>query len=100
MTATDDSPISQADRGRDDHHSGKDRLFPIFIDKKKYEVTEDKMIGAALRALASPPIRFDRDLYLVVPGGEDELLDDAESADLKPGTKFMSVPKLITPGRR
>lgn len=100
MTDTDDSPISQAARGRDDDHGGKDRPFPIFIDKKKYEVTEDKMSGAALRALATPPIGSDRDLYLVVPGGEDELVDDADSAELKPGTKFMSVPKLITPGRR
>jgi hypothetical protein len=100
MSRNDDSPNSQTDRGRNDDHSGKDHPFPIFIDKQKYEVTEDKMTGAALRALATPPIGPDRDLYRIVSGGEDELVDDAERVELKPAMKFMTVPKLITPGRQ
>jgi hypothetical protein len=105
MTNTDDSPTSQTARGRDDDHGrddhgGKDRPFPIFIDKQKFEVTEDKMTGAELRALPTAPVGPDRDLYLIVPGGEDDLVDDTERVGLKPGTKFMTVPKLITPGRR
>jgi hypothetical protein len=79
---------------------GKSKPFPIFVDKQKFEVSGDKITGAAVRALPTPPIGPDRDLYLVVPGGEDELVGDAQSVEVKPGTKFMSVPRHITPGRR
>lgn len=84
------------------HHEHGDGVhpFPIFVDKQTFEVTGHEITGGAVRALPSPPIGPDRDLYLVVPGGEDDLIDDGESVAIKPGTKFMSVPRHITPGRR
>jgi hypothetical protein len=93
-------PTTPAGHGGDGTSKGKDHAFPIFVDKQKFEVTGDKITGGAVRALPTPPIGRDRDLYLVVAGGEDELVDDAESAAIKPGTKFMSVPRHIAPGRR
>lgn len=72
--------------------------FTIFIDKQKVEVSSDSATGAEVRALIHPPIGPDRDLYLVVSGGEDDLIEAAQVVRLKPGTKFMSVPRLITPG--
>jgi hypothetical protein len=88
------------DERADARPDGKGRPFPIFVDKQKFDVTSDKITGAAVRALPTPPIGPDRDLYLVVPGGDDELVGDTESVAIKPGTKFMSVPRHITPGRR
>jgi len=88
--------------GTSDGHGpgGEDGSFPIFIDKVKYDVVGEEITGAALRALPTPAIGPERDLYLVVPGGEDDLIDDTESVSIKPGTKFMTVPRLITPGQR
>lgn len=81
-------------------HGRQHHPFPIFVDKQKFDVTEDRITGAAVRALPNPPIGPDRDLYLVVPGGEDQLVGETESVAIKPGTRFMSVPRHITPGRR
>jgi hypothetical protein len=72
--------------------------FPIFIDKKQYKVQDTSMTDAELRALPQPPIGQDRDLYQIVPGGEDRRIEDGERIELKPGTRFISVPRQITPG--
>ena len=90
-----------APKGPDvDAETGKDHTFPIFVDKQQFKVSGDTSTGAAVRALPSPPLGADRDLYLVVPGGDDILVTDTETVSIKPGTKFMSVPAIITPGRR
>lgn len=88
------------DEHGDAERGGKEHPFPIFVDKQKFDVTGDKITGAAVRALPTPPIGQDRDLYLVVPGGEDQLVADTEPVAIKAGMKFMSVPRHITPGRR
>lgn len=70
----------------------------IFIDKKKFEVTDTSLSGEQLRQLPNPAIGDDRDLYLEVPGGEDNLIDATETVELKNGMHFFTVPKTINPG--
>lgn len=86
------------ERDQDRLGTAEPHTFPIFIDKKQYKVEARSMTGAELRALPQPPIGQDRDLYQVVPGGEDHLVKDGERIELKPGMRFISVPSQITPG--
>lgn len=73
--------------------------IPIQIDKKHYDAPTPNMTGAELRALASPPIGSDRDLFLITPGpADDRKVGDSEVIDLKPGTHFFSAPTTINPG--
>jgi hypothetical protein len=72
--------------------------FPIHIDREMFKVTKTSMTGAELRALTTPPIGPDRDLYQVVPGGQDVLVKDDVPVGLKPGTHFVTAPKKVTPG--
>ncbi len=70
----------------------------IIIDKKNYSAPNPVMTGADLRALAQPPIGPQRDLFLVVPGGDDEKIASDRSVTLKPGMHFYSAPATINPG--
>lgn len=73
--------------------------IPIHIDQKKYDAPSPTMTGAQIRALASPAIGPDRDLFLVVPGpADDRKVGDSEVIELKPGTHFFSAPTTINPG--
>jgi hypothetical protein len=73
--------------------------IPIHIDQKKYDAPSATMTGAQVRALASPPIGSDRDLFLVVPGpADDRKVGDSEVVELKPETHFFSAPTTINPG--
>lgn len=75
-----------------------EQRFPIHIDRDMFKVTATSMTGAQLRALPTPAIGSDRDLYLVVPGGQDLLVGDDQPIDLKPGTHFVTAPRAVTPG--
>jgi hypothetical protein len=76
-----------------------DQQIPIHIDQKRYDAASPTMTGALIRALASPPIGPDRDLFLVVPGpGDDKKVGDSDVIELKPGTHFFSAPTTINPG--
>lgn len=71
----------------------------IFIDNKKFDVTKNSMTGAELRALPSPPIAGDRDLWVQVPGpGDDRRIGDAETVELRNGMHFYTAPRTINPG--
>lgn len=72
----------------------------IIIDKKEYHVDSDSMTGTQLRNLPNPPIGPDYDLFEIVPGGNDQLITDDETVELKSGDRFFSAPKNITPGSR
>jgi hypothetical protein len=56
--------------------------------------------GTELREIAEPSIGADHDLYLEVPGGQDQLIADDELVGLKNGMHFFSMQKHITPGGR
>jgi len=73
--------------------------IPIHIDQREYAAPNPTMTGAQIRALASPPIGSDRDLFLVVPGpADDRKVGDSEVIELKPGMHFFSAPTTINPG--
>ena len=90
--------MSIAEQDQDRVRGAHPHDFPIFIDKKQYKVDARSMTGAELRAVPQPPIGQDRDLYRIVPGGEDQRVEDNERIELKPGMRFISVPSQITPG--
>jgi hypothetical protein len=72
--------------------------FEIQIDRKHFTVTEKQLTGSQLRALPSPPIGPDRDLFEAVPGGTDRKIGDAEVVEMRNGLRFFSVPTQINPG--
>ena len=92
---TNDINPDQAASDKPDH-GPKD--FPIHIDRETFKVDQDTMTGADLRALPMPPIGQDRNLYRVVPGGQDVKVNDGDVVDLKPGMHFVTAPKNVTPG--
>jgi hypothetical protein len=82
------------------HASGSDhpKEIVIHIDKQQFKVEVTQMTGAQLRALPPHPIGPDRDLYEEVPAGEDILIGDDQSVELKSGMHFFTTPHSITPG--
>ncbi len=78
---------------------GDHKSIVIHIDRAEFKVTSEAMTGAQLRQLPTPPIGPDHDLYLEVPGpGDDELIADDRSVELKNGMHFFTAPHAITPG--
>lgn len=77
------------------HHEVK---FEIQIDRTHYRVELEHMTGLQLRALPSPPIGPDRDLFEVVPGGSDKKIGDEEVVEIRNGLRFFSAPGQINPG--
>jgi hypothetical protein len=85
------------------HEAQQDKQgkISIIIDKKQVFAPTETMTGAELRALATPPIAANRDLYLEVPGqAEDRLVGDSETIQLKNGMHFYSAPTKVNPGAR
>lgn len=75
----------------------KHEPFPIHIDRTMFKVDAEETTGAQLRALPNPPIGPERDLYQVVPGGEDIPVPDGKAVTLKPGMHFVTAPH-VNPG--
>lgn len=73
---------------------------PILIDGARYIAPHHEMTGAQLRALTTPPIGPDRDLWLDVDGGLDRIIEDGAVVELHPQARFFTVPRVINPGRR
>jgi len=70
----------------------------IHVDRHEFKVEQQALLGTELRHLPTPAIGPDYDLYLEVPGGEDDLIGDDQSVELKNGMHFFSVQRQITPG--
>jgi mannose-6-phosphate isomerase class I len=71
----------------------------IHIDNSEFKVEATALTGAQIRALPTPAIGQDRDLYLEVPGpGDDQLIADDQRVELKNGMHFFTTPRVITPG--
>ena len=79
-------------------HHPHEIKFEIQIDRKHYTVSLDHMTGLQLRAIPSPPIGPDRDLFEVVPGGTDRKISDTEAVEMRNGLRFFSAPAQINPG--
>ena len=72
--------------------------FEIQIDRVFYTVDQKHMTGLELRALPSPPIGPDFDLFEVMPGGTDRKIGDEEVVKIRNGLRFFSAPAHINPG--
>ncbi len=72
----------------------------IRIDRVEYEVFQRKMTGAELRALPSPDVAADRDLWRDVPDKRDVRVQDEDIVRLKDGMRFFTAPGRINPGAR
>jgi Multiubiquitin len=83
---------SGQERGRD-----KDR-YQVQIDRVHYTVEQDAMTGAELRALVTPPVGPDRDLFEVVPGGTDRKIDASDVVRMRNGLRLFTAPSHINPG--
>jgi hypothetical protein len=78
----------------------KPKKFEIKIDKQHFEVEAQTITGAQLRALPTPDIPADRDLFLDVAGSDpDILIADDRVVELEKHMVFFSAPKTITPGK-
>lgn len=76
----------------------KENEIPIIVDHKQYKVPPGTITGAQIRALPTPPIGADRDLWQEVPGGDDLKIGDSVTVTLKPGMHFYTAPSSINPG--
>jgi hypothetical protein len=72
--------------------------YEIKIDRTEFKVKEHFLTGAQLRALPSPPIGPDRDLFEVVPGGSDEKIAETQKVKMHDGQRFFTAPAQINPG--
>jgi hypothetical protein len=73
--------------------------IPIEIDNTHFQVPSEHMTGAALRALPTPDVPADRDLWLEVHGPkDDELIDPSKTYTVKPGSRYYTAPRTINPG--
>ena len=83
----------------DDEIAGGDREITIYIDRSAFRVPRRPVTGRALRALATPAIGSEYELYHVSPGNEPDLLvHDEEVVELEDGSHFFSAPKMIMAG--
>lgn len=81
-----------------DDNRGHPAHFDIQIDRVHYTVTEPVLDGAQLRALPSPPVSADRDLYEVRPGHDDLLIAEDQDVKMRDGLRFFTAPGHINPG--
>lgn len=87
------------DAGAHDESGKGHEKLTIHIDKDTFHVEQDSMTGTQLRALPTPPIGPDRDLFEVVPGPPDDILiGNDDSVELKDGMHFFTAPSTINPG--
>jgi len=83
----------------DSAHGGGSHHIPITIDKKPYKAVKEEMTGAELRSLPDPDVPVDRDLWLEMPGNQDdELVIPDNAIHLKSGMCFYTAPSTINPG--
>jgi hypothetical protein len=71
----------------------------IRIDREAFDVTSEEITGAGLRALPTPPVGPDRDLYEIRPGQDDSLISNDEVVRVREGQRFFTAPGRINPGQ-
>ena len=77
---------------------GHEPKYKIRIDRNEFDVHSETLTGAELRALPTPPIGPDRDLFEVVPGGSDRKIEPTEVVEMRHGLRFFTAPAQINPG--
>lgn len=88
--------MAQDTQKSNDRKPGK---IPIYIDGAKYHAEGDRLTGAQLRTLASPPVGSDRDLWLDIVDELDQLIEDDRVVELDTNMRFFTVPRVINPGQ-
>ncbi len=86
--------MSELEESKDKKHE-----YRIQIDRSRYEVKQEILTGAELRALPSPDVPADRDLFEVVPGGTDLKIEFNTKVKISDGLRFFTAPGHINPGR-
>lgn len=76
-----------------------EKQIVIHIDRKQFKVGEEALTGSELRALPDPDVGPEFDLWLEVPGGEDERIENEKTVKLRNGMHFFTAPSVINPGR-
>lgn len=66
------------------------KQFQIRIDRDHFTVQRDMLTGSELRALPTPPIGPERDLFEVVPGGSDKKIEAQTSVEMRNGLRFLT----------
>jgi hypothetical protein len=84
--------IANEDRKEHEHE------YKIQIDRAHYEVKKEALTGAQLRALPTPDIGPERDLFEVVPGEDDLKIELTTIVKMKNGLRFFTAPAHINPG--
>ena len=75
----------------------------VRVDRQDIEVSpgllhDGTLTGREIRALATPPIGTDRDLFEIVPGGSDRKIEDGDTVVIRDHLRFFSAPRNINPG--
>lgn len=70
----------------------------IHIDKAQFKLDAGSLTGAQIRALPTPSIGPEFDLWEDIPGGNDRLIGNDEVVVLHNGQHFFTAPATITPG--
>ncbi|MGW6012453.1 multiubiquitin domain-containing protein [Streptomyces sp. NPDC055210] len=76
------------------------RQITIHIDRTPYVVAKKRMTGGELRAIPTPPVAEDRDLWLDIIDKRDQKIADDEVVRLRDGMRFFTAPGRINPGSR
>lgn len=74
------------------------KKFVVHIDRKPYPVEGPTITAEQLRELPPTDIGADYDLFLDVPGDEDDPVEAGEVVKLREGMHFYSAPTTINPG--
>ena len=93
MNASENEPTESASAA-----AGKPPHVNIQIDREHFKVDDVVLTGAQLRALPTSPIGPERDLFQVVPGGQDLKINNDQPVELKSGMRFFTAPAQINPG--
>ena len=75
-----------------------DKTYEIQIDRTMYTLRENRVTGAYLRALPTPPIPPERDLFEIVPGRPDRKVENDDRILVQDGLRFFTAPNTINPG--
>ena len=68
------------------------------IEVSPTQLHDGTLTGRQIRALATPPIGADRDLFEIVPGGSDRKIGDGDTVVIRDHLRFFSAPTNINPG--
>lgn len=75
-----------------------DKTYTIQIDRTQYVLKENRLTGADLRRVPTPPIPPDRDIFQIIPGRPDKKVEDDDHIQITDGLRFFTAPNTINPG--